>query len=109
MRLAGLTIICISDTHGQHRSLKMPPDDILIHAGLRCHALDFIAGLGDLPYKHIVVVQGNHESNAAWKHDADTILSNAILLRNSFADVGGVRVFGTDFFRPCPSGNAYLL
>eukprot|EP00121_Abeoforma_whisleri_P005330 Awhi_evm1s4827 len=30
-KLKGLRVVCISDTHGCHRSLEMPPGDILIH------------------------------------------------------------------------------
>ena len=28
-----LKIVCISDTHGKHRSLKVPDGDVLVHAG----------------------------------------------------------------------------
>ena len=28
-----LRIACISDTHGRHRSITVPPCDVLIHAG----------------------------------------------------------------------------
>ncbi len=28
-----LRLVCISDTHGQHNELKLPPGDILIHSG----------------------------------------------------------------------------
>ncbi len=26
-------IVCISDTHAMHRNLRIPPGDILVHAG----------------------------------------------------------------------------
>ena len=28
-----LSIVCISDTHGKHRSLVVPDGDVLVHAG----------------------------------------------------------------------------
>ncbi|HEX4610676.1 MAG TPA: hypothetical protein VH092_20970 [Urbifossiella sp.] len=28
-----MRIVCVSDTHGWHRDLVMPPGDLLIHAG----------------------------------------------------------------------------
>jgi hypothetical protein len=28
-----LKIVCISDTHGKHRNLKVPDGDVLVHAG----------------------------------------------------------------------------
>jgi hypothetical protein len=43
----GVKIVCISDTHGDHRKLEMPEGDILIHAGdytnhgKRQHVVDF--------------------------------------------------------------------
>ena len=92
-----LTIISISDTHGHHREIDMPPGDILIHAGdytlygKRHQAEDFNALLGELKlglqYKHIFVVQGNHEANASWKRSAKNILSNATLLVNECVEV----------------------
>jgi Icc-related predicted phosphoesterase len=86
----GVTIVCISDTHGLHRELQMPPGeaDILVHAGdytcygSRDHVLDFNAWLGELgdQYTHKIVVHGNHDYNASWKSEARSLLSNATLL-----------------------------
>ena len=83
----GITIVCISDTHGQHRKLTMPDHaDILIHAGdytkygKKEDAIDFNEWLGLLPYKTKLVVNGNHECNAMWKNSAKSLLSNAQLL-----------------------------
>lgn len=28
-----LKIVCISDTHGMHRKMKIPEGDVLVHAG----------------------------------------------------------------------------
>eukprot|EP00759_Apiculatamorpha_spiralis_P049880 PhF_6_TR44505/c0_g1_i1/m.68546 len=61
--------VCISDTHGAHRQLteQMPPGDILIHAGdftntgEESQIIDFNAWLGELPYRHKVVIAGNHD------------------------------------------------
>lgn len=33
MKNKPLKIVAISDTHGQHRSLKLPNGDVIIHAG----------------------------------------------------------------------------
>lgn len=81
-----VTIVCISDTHGHHRRLDMPPGDILIcggdytQYGNESDAIDFNEWLSSLPYKHKIVVQGNHEVNAPWKERAKDILSHATLL-----------------------------
>ena len=97
-------VVCISDTHGHHRQLDMPPGDILIHAGdyvlygSKEHAVDFNRWLGELPYMHRIVVQGNHEFNAPWKVEAQSILSNATLLQNESISVENLNIFGTGFF-----------
>ncbi|CAK4628233.1 unnamed protein product [Aphanomyces euteiches] len=94
---AALTVVCISDTHGRHRELIMPPGDILIHAGdytrfgRREDADDFNAWLTTLPYETKLVVQGNHEANAPWKAEAKLVLSNATLLNHESILVHGVR------------------
>lgn len=109
----GLTIVCISDTHGKHRKLTetlkdLPDADLLVHAGDFCdkynesHAIDFNNWLGDITwnnssrrpkYKHIIVAQGNHDrpmrsnspSLTGWKNSTSHILTNAnFLLDQSF-------------------------
>jgi len=65
-----MRVVAISDTHGHHRELEMPPGDILIHAGdftgwgERDIVEDFNQWLGELTqYKYKVVIAGNHEYN----------------------------------------------
>ena len=64
-------VVCISDTHGQHRSLDIPDADILIHAGdITEHGEleqleDFAAWLDTLPHKHKLVIAGNHDVTLA--------------------------------------------
>lgn len=76
--LGRVRFICVSDTHGFHRKLKLSddPDIVFLHCG------DFSGGkskggdqapgglegirdfndwLGSLPYRHKIVVGGNHE------------------------------------------------
>ena len=86
-------IVCISDTHGRHQDVVVPDGDVLIHAGDWTHfgkqrdADDFNAWLGTLPHQHKIVVNGNHESNATWKRQVKTILSNATHLVNETVTV----------------------
>ena len=74
-----VTLACISDTHGRHRDVFVPEADILVHAGDFTHfgkisdAKDFNKWLGDLPHKHKIVVNGNHEHNAEWKTVASEV------------------------------------
>jgi hypothetical protein len=56
----GVRVVCISDTHAQHRGLVVPDGDILIHGGDYTsfgsleHARDFNDWLGTLPHRHKV-------------------------------------------------------
>lgn len=110
----GRSIVVISDTHGQHRSLEAIPDaDILIHAGdftrfgSEADAIDFNAWLATLPHRTKIVVEGNHEHNAPWKARTAEMLSNATFLRNEALEVDGVKIFGKGFFWNMRSKNPY--
>jgi predicted phosphodiesterase len=111
----GVRIVCISDTHNQHRDLDVPSGDILIHAGdftlygKEEHAHDFNDWLGTLPHKHKIVVNGNHENNADWKERTSDILTHATFLRQGSVEVEGLKIFGCEFFWPVAKGgvNAY--
>ncbi|KAL6051414.1 Metallophosphatase domain-containing protein [Balamuthia mandrillaris] len=123
----GLRVVCISDTHGCHRSIKdVPEGDLLIHAGDFTHfgkerdIRDLNTWLGELPHTHKVVVFGNHEQNAPWNSQAASLLSNATFLLHERAELsfpapssGGnkvVHIFGSRFYWPCryQSGNTDL-
>ena len=126
-----MRLVMISDTHGRHRRVDVPPGDILIHAGdftqygKRDDAVDFNAWLGELPHQHIFVVLGNHEANAPWRKEATALLTNATLLCGEAASIAAparsvasveadctdgagstesIVIFGTDFFWPMPKG-----
>eukprot|EP00301_Raphidiophrys_heterophryoidea_P020247 c4995_g1_i1.p2 GENE.c4995_g1_i1~~c4995_g1_i1.p2 ORF type:complete len:239 (-),score=51.49 c4995_g1_i1:47-763(-) len=107
-----MRIVCMSDTHGDHKSvnMKVPDGDVLVHAGdfttseSREHAEDFNKWLGILPHRYKIVVEGNHECKASWKHEVCDILTNAIFLRQSGVSIGGVVFFGTAFFWPASNG-----
>ncbi|ETV96390.1 hypothetical protein H310_10543 [Aphanomyces invadans] len=114
-----MRVVCISDTHGKHDLVDVPPGDILIHAGdfsiIGTHnqLRRFGVWLSALPHAHKIVVAGNHEYSldAAWyvkgggrkRHKAfqdpaisKQILSNVcIYLENEAVDVLGVRIYGS--------------
>ena len=60
----GLRLVCVSDTHGRHRNVNVPPGDILIHAGDFTHfgkekdVVDFNEWLGEQDFKHRIVING---------------------------------------------------
>eukprot|EP00300_Choanocystis_sp_HF-7_P000266 c10227_g1_i1.p1 GENE.c10227_g1_i1~~c10227_g1_i1.p1 ORF type:complete len:212 (+),score=36.21 c10227_g1_i1:74-709(+) len=106
-------LVCISDTHNDHRSVRVPDGDVLIHAGDFTnygkveHAEDFNAWLGELPHTHKILIVGNHENNAPWHKQINQVISNATVLRQSGTTACGLSFFGTDFFWPCQSNPYY--
>ena len=58
----GLRLVCVSDTHGRHRHVNVPPGDILIHAGDFTHfgkekdVTDFNDWLGEQDHSHKIVI-----------------------------------------------------
>lgn len=57
----------LSDTHGQHKKVKVPDADVLVHCGDFCthgridDALDFLEWFYTQPHKHKIFISGNHD------------------------------------------------
>jgi len=100
---SSIRLVCVSDTHGQHRQLKVPPGDIFIHAGdfmlsgSRLEEIvDFDGWLGSLPHPHKIVVAGNHDLLfEAYPEMAQGRLKNATYLENSGAEILGLHFWGS--------------
>merc|ERR1712113_1055159 len=66
--------VCISDTHGRHAMIQVPPGDILIHAGdfTMCGADfevdEFCEWFGALPHPHKILIAGNHDLTCDMEH-----------------------------------------
>lgn len=62
-----MKLVLISDTHQQHKRIRMPRGDVLVHAGDFCsrgtaeEVKAFGAWLRGLDYRHIVFISGNHD------------------------------------------------
>jgi len=94
-----LRLVCIGDTHGFHRKLILPPGDILIHAGdfdgrSVEEVDDFNAWLGTLPFRHKLVVAGNHDL----LFDRKPKLARAHLTNATYLQDSGVRLEGLNFW-----------
>lgn len=97
-----LRIVCISDTHGMHRKLRIPPGDVLVHAGdisMRGEEKtirDFDQWLGELPHKHKVVICGNHDFCFEIKPElAKTWMTNAHYLQDQSVIIEGLKFYGS--------------
>ena len=102
-----LRFVCLSDTHGKHDGVDLPEGDVLLHTGDftmtgRTNEIeDFNHWLGTLPYKHKIVIAGNHDKGldkifkkeaALDGHDA---LSNCTYLEDEEVTIGGYKIYGS--------------
>jgi predicted phosphodiesterase len=94
-------IVCISDTHAQHRNLVVPDGDVLVHAGdftrsgSEKDVRDFDAWLGALPHRHKVIIAGNHDFCFEYDPAARGWISNAHYLQDEGLTLDGVRFWGS--------------
>lgn len=97
-----MRLVCISDTHGGHRRLEVPPGDVAVFAGDIAkkgsveNLREFDEFLGTLPHSAIVVVAGNHDvcfEDAPER--AREVLSNAVYLEDEAVEFRGVRLYGS--------------
>jgi len=98
-----MRIVAISDTHTHHREIQeMPAGDVLVHAGdftstgLEQEVKSFNDWLGELDYKHKLVIAGNHE--LAFEQlpmfDKVQLLSNARYLEGEAITIDGINFWG---------------
>ena len=99
-----MTLLHLSDTHGQHRQLHdLPPADILIHtgditeSGTEQEVLDFLNWLIDLPYAHKIFVAGNHDTCLWDAVDIEDLPENIHFLQDRGAEIDGVKFFGIGY------------
>lgn len=85
-----LRIVCLADTHTQHRGLIMPPGDLLLVAGdftgrgLAREIEDFDSWLSLQDYALKIVIAGNHDQLFEYKpRQARSLLPHAKYLEDS--------------------------
>ena len=101
--MARMRIICISDTHGQHASLRVPDGDILIHAGdfmtygnAPREIIDFNAWLGRQSHRNKIVIAGNHDRLfESHSMPARALITNGVYLEDSGIEVEGLKFWGS--------------
>ena len=107
-----LKLLHISDTHGVHRRLRnLPEADILVHSGdftmsgSEAETLDFLEWLCDLPYRHKVLVAGNHDA-CLYGATLDGLDDNVHYLCGSGVEIEGLKFWGVPMFmEDCVSGH----
>jgi len=105
-------VVCISDTHSDHLRLKNLPEeaDIIIHSGDCTHEgklseyVLFIEWFSSLPYKHKVLVPGNHdflcEQMPIWSRDLAKEKGVHYLL-DSGIELEGFKIWGSPWTPYC--------
>jgi hypothetical protein len=102
-----MKIVLLSDTHGLHDHLTVPPGDLLIHAGDfgRRGTLEelraFNEFLGRLPHPRKIFVAGNRDFYFERQPvEGRKILTNAVYLQDDDITVGGFRIYGSPWQPP---------
>jgi len=99
-----MKLVAISDTHGMHEQIKLPPGDMIIHAGdclnrgSQVEAEEFIAWYGALNYKHKILVPGNHDWYfESYQVEARALCKahNVILLIDEDILLDGIKLYGS--------------
>lgn len=101
-----IKVIAISDTHGKWNKLTIPECDILISAGDyswkgELHMVrDFHKWLNKQPTKHIISVQGNHETGVEKnfelsKETALKVCPKVHFIDEGLVEVDGLRIWGS--------------
>lgn len=94
--------VVISDTHGMHHSILVPPGDVLIHAGdllargKMDEVTEFNEWLAFQPHPHKLVIAGNHDwAFERQKDEAVKRLTNAVYLEDEACTIDGVKFYGS--------------
>ena len=98
-----MKLICLSDTHGLHAQIEVPPGDILLHAGdfsamgTLAQVQQFLGWFADQPHRHKVFIAGNHDFLAERQPGLFRALlpDNCQYLENSATEVAGLRIWGS--------------
>ncbi len=102
-----MRIVCISDTHNQHRSplLTIPDGDILIHAGdaTSSGSIAELVAFGDwfrsLPHQTKILIAGNHdfafERSLGYALRAVGQTNGIVYLQDESVVIHGLRIYGS--------------
>lgn len=101
-----MKIVAISDSHERHQFVKLPAGDVLVHSGDFTFRGEFSAvaqfanWMSQQPFKHKIVIAGNHELTFA-----DPIMSPMVInllksagctyLQDSSVEINGVLFYGS--------------
>lgn len=101
-----MIIVALSDTHGNHHAVDVPPGDIIIHCGditrksNPAEVTDFIRWFAGLNFQYKILVAGNHDRFIRKKKPEFLELAgshNIAYLENTSIRINGYSIFGSPF------------
>jgi Icc-related predicted phosphoesterase len=99
-----MKFIAISDTHGRHHDLILPPGDVLIHAGdvstrgIEWEIKDFLMWMEGQDYQYKILIAGNHDFYFERESDSNVreiIPESIIYLNDSGVTIEGCSIWGS--------------
>ncbi len=104
LKTGDMKLVCISDTHGDHRQVTLPDGDVLVHAGdITAHGTsrdldDFLDWFGAQPHRHRIFIAGNHDSYLEASPEAAQARAKAagvVWLNDSGIRLNGISFWGS--------------
>lgn len=104
LTLSPLRFVAISDTHARHHSVRLPPGDVLLHAGdisnqgKKEEVADFLKWFAQQPYRYRIFIAGNHDF---YLEQANASVLQSMLpegvtyLNDSGISIGGLNIWGS--------------
>lgn len=99
-----MKFVTIADTHGQHSDLRLPPGDVLIHAGdismkgEKDEVANFLTWFTKQDFEYKILIAGNHDFyfERESEEDIQQILpQNVIYLKDSLVTIKGLNIWGS--------------
>ncbi len=99
-----MKIVAIADTHSQHHKLKLPPADMILHAGDMSkrgeerEIIDFLDWFKNLDYRYKIFIAGNHDfyfERTSPGKIQEIIPENVIYLCDSGVTIDGINIWGS--------------
>ena len=99
-----MKVVFISDTHSQHRKVKLPEGDMLIHAGdvsirgLEHEIKDFLEWFSEQQFQYKIFIAGNHDfffEQKPAEYIVNLIPENIIYLNDNGVEIEGLKIWGS--------------
>ncbi len=99
-----LNLVLISDTHGLHDQLHLPPGDMILHAGdvssrgTETEVIKFLEWFEGLDYQYKIFIAGNHDfffENSSPEKIAAIIPPSITYLNDSGITIEGIKIWGS--------------